>query len=271
MSTTPLHILYCDESNLEEKSGDFLLYGGLMINSAAMPEFSSEIENLRTKFKVPRKHRLKFNPCPDGLSHSEFSELKSELVQAAIKYDAALIVYAILHDIATTPNEARRNGINTVCYHFDCILRRIGACGVVLIDRFTDDKTRIDGHLVDKFMIGLTDMPFSKEMRLERILGFHYSAIGQSHFPSVIDVLLGSHRFALNAFTREDQSRMLTAERIVNLLSPLFIREQGSLNVLDLSFVFSPKTVKVEKYKARYRELIGFLGRNGIALQQRVD
>jgi hypothetical protein len=64
---------------------------------------------------------------------------------------------------------------------------------------------------------------------------------------------------------------MLTAERIVNLLSPLFIREQGSLNVLDLSFVFSPKTVKVEKYKARYRELIDFLARNGIALQQGVD
>jgi hypothetical protein len=271
MSTIPLRILYCDESNLEEKSGDFLLYGGLMINSAAMPDFSSEIDNLRTKFKVPRKHRLKCNPCPDGLSHSEFSELKSEIVQAAIKYDAALIVYAILHDIATTPDEARRNGINTVCYHFDCILHRIGAFGVVLIDRFTDDKSRIDGHLFDKFMIGLTDMPFSKEMRLDRILGFHYSAIGQSHFPSVIDVLLGSLRFALNAFTRVDQSRMLTAERILTLLSPLFIREQGSLDVLDLSFVFSPKTVKVEKYKARYRELISFLGRNGIALQQRVD
>jgi hypothetical protein len=85
-----------------------------MINSAAMPDFSSEIDNLRRKFRVPRKHRLKFNPCPDGLSHSEFSELKSEIVRTAIKYDAALIVYAILHDIATTPDEARRNGINTV-------------------------------------------------------------------------------------------------------------------------------------------------------------
>jgi hypothetical protein len=81
--------MYCDESNLDEKSGDFLLYGGLVINSAAMPDLSSEIANLRVKFKVPRQHKLKFNPCPADISHDEFSKLKAAVIQAAIKFDAA--------------------------------------------------------------------------------------------------------------------------------------------------------------------------------------
>jgi len=71
IESNPLRILYCDESNLEEKRGDFLLYGGLMINSATMPEFSSEIDRL--KFGVPRQHRLKFNPGPNNLDHDKSS------------------------------------------------------------------------------------------------------------------------------------------------------------------------------------------------------
>jgi hypothetical protein len=267
----PLRILYCDESNLEEKRGDFLLYGGLMIDSATMPEFSSEIDRLRSKFGVPRQHRLKFNPGPKRLEHDKFIELKRELIETCIKFDAALIVYAILHDIATSPNEARRNGINTVCFHFDCLLHRLGAFGLVLIDRFRDEQNKIDDHLVDKFMIGVTDMPFSKEIRLQRILGFHYSAVGQSHFPGVIDVLLGSLRFALNAFTRHDEKKMDTAERLLKLLSPLFVWGKESGRVLEISFILSPKVVKVEEYKDRYRRLISFFERNGISLQQKFE
>ena len=119
-------------------------------------------------------------------------------------------------------------------------------------------------------MIGVTGMPFSKEIRLERILGFHYSAVGQSHFPRVIDVLLGSLRFALNAFTRQDEKKMETAERLLKLISPLFVWGTESGRVLEISFILSPKVVKVDEYKERYLQLRSFLEKTGIPLQQQI-
>ena len=51
---------------------------------------------------------------------------------------------------------------------------------IILVDRFSDNK--IDGHLREKLSVGLTGMPYCKSMGLDKVLGYHYSAIGQSHF-----------------------------------------------------------------------------------------
>ena len=76
--------------------------------------------------------------------------------------------------------------------------------------------------------------------------------LGNRIFPSVIDVLLGSLRFALNAFTRQDEKKMETAERLLKLISPLFVWGTESGRVLEISFILSPKVVKVDEYKERY-------------------
>jgi len=82
--------------------------------------------------------------------------------------------------------------------------------GLVLIDQFTD--IQINHHLREKFLLGLKDMPYGlTAMRLARILGFHYAAIGQSHFGSLIDIILGSFRFAVNAHTRNQAEKLTTA------------------------------------------------------------
>jgi hypothetical protein len=210
-----LHLFYCDETNLERRAGDFLIYGGLMIDGATAVDFSAAMDELRARHKVPRDYHLKFNPSPAGFSHPQFIALKREVLELAARFGARLVVYVILHDIATSPDEARRNGINTVCYHFDCILNRVGGAGLVLIDRFNDAGNAVDAHLRDKFTIGLTGMPYSAEMRLSNIVGFHYSAIGQSHFPSIVDVALGSLRFAINAHTRAQAAHLATANTLL--------------------------------------------------------
>lgn len=268
---TPLQLLYCDESNLQEKSGDFLLYGGLIVSSAILQEFSAEIDKLRSQFGIPRDYKLKFNPAPPHFSHERFIELKESIINLAVKFKAYLIIYAVLHDIAKDSDEARRNGINTVCFHFDCILIRLKGIGLVLIDRFNDQGNKIDAHLVDKFMIGVTDMPFSKEMRLNRILGFHYSAIGQSHFPSVVDILLGSVRFSFNTLTRNEEGNVKTARKLINALCPLFFRENNSPKIPEISFLLSPKTVKIYAYRAGYQNLISFLRDCGLEIEQKFE
>jgi hypothetical protein len=176
-----VHLLYCDETNLAEKLGDFLIYGGIVIDSSKAKEFSIAIDALRQRYNVPNDYLLKFNPGPKNLDHEQFIALKQELLELSAKFEVRLLVYVILHDIAKSSDLARRNGINTVCYHFDCVLNRLGVAGLVLIDRFNDGGNAIDGHLREKFMVGVTGLPFSDEKRLSNIIPHFPSSLTFSH------------------------------------------------------------------------------------------
>lgn len=262
-----MHLLYCDESNMEERRGDFLLYGGIAVPADQLTPLSRAIDLLRARARVPRDFKLKFNPGPEGLTHQEFIDLKQNVITVASDHGATMIVYAILHDIATNPDEARRNGINTVCYHFDCLLNRWGGPGLALIDRFNDQGNRIDAHLSEKFSVGITGLPYTHQQRLRNIVGFHYSAVGQAHMPSVVDIALGSLRFALNAHTRDRQNQLETANTLLRILEPLFWR--GSTGaVSELSFLFSPKIVNVDAYRERYQAAKEFVAGAGIDIAQ---
>jgi hypothetical protein len=85
-----VHLLYCDESNLEERDGDFLVYGGLAVDGGRSRELSREIDRIRGWAGVDRTFKLKFNPGPSNLSHQEFSALKQSVVEASIRFDAKL-------------------------------------------------------------------------------------------------------------------------------------------------------------------------------------
>jgi hypothetical protein len=269
-----LHLLYCDESNIDKRKGDFLIYGGLMVDAEQCGNLTRAIDELRSRLLIPRDYDLKFNPGPKGFPHNVFISLKQQVLELSTAHGARLIVYVILHDIAKSPDEARRNGINTVCFHFHCILNRVGGPGLVLIDRFNDKGNVIDDHLREKFAVGLTGLPYSKEMRLPNILGFHYSTIGQSHFPSIIDVALGSLRFVLNAHTRRETKSETksdaTVRSLLSLLSPMFWREKGRFPISELGFMFSPKMIKMAHFRGQYKSLQQFLADGGIKTEQRV-
>jgi hypothetical protein len=263
-----MHILYCDESNLEERPGDFFVYGGCVFEGERAYALSQKIEELRKAAKLPEEYVLKFNPKPDHLNHQQFLELKQAIIEAAASANCIFIASLILHDIATSADQARRNAINTVCYHFDCYLNRPKSHGLVLVDRFEDGK--IDAHLREKFATGVTGLPYSPRLRLERIIGFHYSAIGQSNFGSIVDIILGSFRYAVNAFTRKDEKAMPGAKAILAALAPLFFRESSDGAVSEISLMFSPKAVKSDKYRSLYDALIAFLAENGIVASQKI-
>lgn len=265
-----MFLLYCDETNMRERAGDFLIYGGLVVNAATSQQFSLAIDELRRGMKIPREHRLKFNPRPDFLTHIEFSNLKQSVIEICREFDAKLTVYLILHDVATNPDVARRNGINQICFNFDAILRQTNSPGLVVVDRFNDEGNIIDAHLRDKFAVGVKGLPYSPELRLTNIVGFHYSAIGQSHFPSVIDILLGSLRFAVNAHTQNNQGQIQTATKLLGMLSPLFWRKYSSDPIPEIGLILSPKVIRSAKYRASYESLKGFLSESGVAIHQNI-
>lgn len=259
-----MRLFYCDESNLDPAVCEFFVYGGVDISAEGAAALSAGIEEARTRAGVPREHLLKFNPSPAGLTHQAFVGLKTRVVELAVEHGVTFIANLVLHRIAGDPDKARRHALNTVLYHFDCMLHRIGDHGLVLVDRFTD--TQLDQQLRDRFSIGVTGLPYSPELPLERILGYHYSAIGQAHFTSLVDIVIGSFRYAVNSFSSGNHRD--TAERILAMLAPLFLREGTS--VIEVSLQFNPVVVKVGGYRERYQKLKEFLGSCGIAIRQEI-
>lgn len=263
-----MRLLYCDESNLEERPGDFLIYAGVIIPAENALALSRAIGRLRTQANIAPDARVKFAPPAAPLNHEEYKGFKASIIQAANEHGAKIIAYVVLHDIAENPDQARLYGINTLCWHFHCILNRTNEHGMILIDRFNDNGNRIDGHLREKMSNGI-DIIHRGNVTLDNIIGYHYSAIGQSHFTSLSDIIVGSLRWAINVHCRGEAHRD-SALQLLGLMSPLFWREAGEVVVRDLGFCFSPFSVRAPRYHALYTSLQGFLREGGIVSSQAI-
>lgn len=262
-------LLYADETNLEERTGDFFTYAGLAVDADKALSLSQAVTALLAKGVISRDYKLKFNTHPENLNRNESNALKQAAIKLAIEHDCRFLANIVLHDIAKTPDEARLYGINTICFHFDCLLTRLETSGLVLIDRFSDKQ--IDAHLAEKFCTGVTGLPYTEEKPLRNVVGFHYSAIGQGHFPSLIDVVIGSLRFSINAFTRNDENNLAAARKLLRLIAPLFHRDDPQRPIPEISFSFSPKNIKSMTFLDQYRKLQAFLSENGVDTAQRID
>lgn len=262
-----MHLLYCDETNYDERKGDFLIYGGLMLPPGAPEKLSESIEALSKP--LPKDYVLKFNPKPQGMTQADFWALKDAVISAAHSAGAKLLAYAVLHDIAKDPDKARLNGINTICLHYHGALNAASDFGIVLIDRFNDRGNQGEQHIKAKFNVGLEGLPYARRYRLNRILGLHYSAIGQSHFPSVTDVLLGSLRFAFNAITRDTPNDQHRAKELIARLRPMFLGGDNG-PVPEWGLVFSPKRIAIAPYREHYQSVKAKLGEWGLDTLQEI-
>jgi hypothetical protein len=258
-------LLYTDESNIDPASAEFFVYAGVSIPGDQAAELSSEIDSLRRKHGYKPEDLLKFNTVerPVQISPDSHKELKREVIEAAVRHDVKLFATFTLHALATSAEVARRHAINTVCFHFDCYLHRLNDAGIVLIDSFQDKS--IIAILREKFSIGVKGLPYTPQHRLQRVLGVHLASVGSSNFCSVIDIVLGSLRHAVNI--RSDRGKLGLANTLLGQLSPLCIRTNLP-RVDELSIFFSPKVVKSHAFLQKYLELRDFLAAGGIEASQ---
>jgi hypothetical protein len=262
-----MHLLYADETSLDPNKHEFFVYGGVAIPCDSAAELHNGFEEMRKHFKIPSPFLLKFNPGPEHLKHEEFVEVKKAVFEIAAKSKCTFLTTISHHKIIRSVDEARRGEINRIAFHFNALMNQRKDHGLILIDRFTDKQ--IDEHLREKFSVGLTGMPYSDQIRLAKIVGLHYSAIGQSHFPSLIDILMGSLRFAIDAFSSQKDQPLKTASSILKEIAPLFDRTSKGL-VSELSIHFTPQVVKVKSYRERYNALREFFKACGVEPQQEV-
>jgi hypothetical protein len=260
-----MYLLYTDEVNTEP-SKDFFVYAGVSIPGENAGIISQEIDRLRLEYGYRPKDILKFNTVerPTYISPEQHRNIKKEVIEIVGKHKVKLFSSFILHKISTSPEDARLKEINRVCYHFDCFLNHKKSKGLVLIDPFQDRRLR--DHLCEKFSIGIMGLPYTPVSRLQNILGFHIAYIGTSNFCSLVDIVLGSLRYAVN--NRENKTTKGVAKTLISQLEPLCIREEISKKVSELSIFFSPKIIKEPSYRLEYIKLHAFLKEGGIEPSQ---
>jgi len=260
-----VYLLYTDETNVDRAHSAFFIYGGVAIASDKAPSISGAIDSYRRDHGYKPEDKLKFNTreCPHIDPQTQKS-LKRRVVQCASEHGCVLFLSLINHKIATSPDDARRNEINRVCYHFNCFLHRVNDYGLVLVDTFPD--AGLTDHLKEKFTVGVKGLPFSPVLRLDRILGFHVASVGTSHFSSLIDVVIGGVRHAIN--TLSDPVKRPTAELLMRQVSPLLLRENAG-RVSELSIFYSPKQIRVAAYLEQYRTVDDFFSSVGIETQRK--
>ena len=263
-----MYLLYTDETNVDPTTTDFFVYCGVAINTNQAEALSKGISSLRAKHGYKREDVLKFNTVERAaqIAPSTHRLIKQEVMELAAQHEVRLFASMILHNVATSPDDARRNEINRIVYHFDCFLHREKESGLVLVDTFTDGQ--LNNILREKFTVGLKDMPYSKVMPLERILGYHVATVGSSHFCSVIDIVLGALRFAINS--RKDTTKKSVIDQLLKQVSPLCIRDTDG-SVSDLSLFFSPKAIKVPAYRAEYQGLKDLFTSAGMPPSQEIS
>lgn len=241
----------------------FFIYGGIAFSSDTAPSVSKSIDSLRNVHGYKPEDKLKFTSYDTPhIAQNIHKAIKQAVAKSAADHGAVAFVSLINHKIATSPDDARKNEINRVCYHFNCFLHRVNDYGIVLVDNFQDDG--LFPHLREKFGIGLKGLPYSPVLRLDRILGFHVASIGTSHFSSVIDIVIGGIRYAINSIP--DPLKHPTAKLLIEQLSPLLLKESDG-RTSELSVFYSPKHIRAPAYLAEYKAVDDFLASAGVNTQ----
>lgn len=251
-----MYLLYTDETNIDPANADFFAYGGVIIPSDTAHTLSTSLDQIRRSFGYGANDELKFNTRdrPAHITPELHREVKRAVMAAAAGNNVVFLSSLILHKLATSMEQARRNEINRVCLNFNYELSARQDYGVVMLDSFTEPDLPV--FLREKFNRGCVGMPYGT-MRLDRILGFHLASIGSSNFTSVVDVVLGAFRYLINAMGKPAQ--LPVAQALAEQLKPLMLRYSHSGNISERSIFFSPREVRAPTYKQKYDELCDFL------------
>ena len=94
------------------------------------------------------------------------------------------------------------------------------------------------------------------------------ASIGTSHFPSLVDVILGTFRYAISH--RDGRKREMAKSMLQQLRGVCPTIGQPGKQWIPEEYIFqSPRTIKAEKYQEQYRKLYDFLLEAGLRLSIR--
>ncbi|MBX7135025.1 MAG: hypothetical protein K1X67_20350 [Fimbriimonadaceae bacterium] len=251
-------MLFTDETNLKpDGAAKFFAYGGLLVDSAKLPDLHNGIEQIRRTTGYRPGDELKFDTRarPPHVEIAACTAAKAAVVDLCIALDLKFIAYVVLHAIAKSksPEDLVKWGANHVIGRFNYYCGQNGTHGTVVVDRLPSGVEY--AYLTDKFANGL-QFPDDEPVRLDRIHLFAASTVGASHACSAMDIVLGSFRYCINSPRNLEAAKKMMA----SITKLIWHERQGDkIYALGKGLIFAPKTVKVDAYKTEYDELLAHI------------
>ena len=193
-----MHWFVADETNKDSSQGEFFIYGGLVFTEEQIPLVHAAVDAIRLKYGYQPGDDFKFHTRarPSQVTIDSARLAKQELVEALKAIGVRMIVYVVLHDIATNRTEVERMNyaLDTVSWAYHRLLDMERTDGVMLIDRDDDQHN----HLAHLFQHGIAVGGKQVSVR-DRIRFFGQTSNNASHLSSAVDVALGAFRYCANA------------------------------------------------------------------------
>ncbi|MEX2368912.1 MAG: DUF3800 domain-containing protein [Candidatus Paceibacterota bacterium] len=253
-----MDFLFADETNVqpsEKNNVKFFVYGGLIVPVKSIDAIHEKVSLIRDQYGYKYTDSLKFDSRsrPDNVSIEDFSSIKNELIEYAIKMDCCSLFYVVHHEIAKNQDMQviTKWGADHIVSKFNNRLQERDKQGVVIMDRLPNSEEY--GFLSEKFSTGLVYE--DKTTSLDKIRLFAASCDNASNLSSMSDIVLGSFRYCVN-----NPSNFQAAKKMMkNLVRLIWSGKKGStIHPFEKGLTFRPQPsdVKVPKYKSDYDTLL---------------
>jgi hypothetical protein len=242
------YLLLTDETNITPTiSGQFFIYGGLILPVSRLKSLSQEIENIRRQYRLADEAELKFdtNSRPRHITPAQHRDIKNAVIDVCVRSEARFVAYVVLHELARS--RSRDNlvywGVNSVLCAFERFLQPTDSSGICILDRVPSQSNF--QFLKEKFQNGL-QFPSGQFIKLQHVEAYAYSCIGASHASSATDIVLGAFRFCVN-----ERIRMQVVQGILPRIAGMMWHksEGGRITVREYGLLIRPRDVRSERLR----------------------
>jgi len=198
-----MYALLLDETNKERtETSRFFLYGGVFFHLDTASALHREMKTIRERagFKETDLFKFQTHSRPKSVSKDKFNQAKEKVLSLCEKHKVLFIAYMVSHNVAYSQSLQKKIewASKEIIYQFNEYLARHKEKGIVIFDNLPF-KGGVK-YLRELFCKGITTATTRNNPQIPKnIVGYSISTIGASHLNSIMDIILGSFRYCVNA------------------------------------------------------------------------
>lgn len=200
-----MRILLADETNSNDDTSEFFIYGGLHFDIGLLPQIDAEVSEIRNRYNYRNGDALKWstNGRSEHISPKNHREAKNEVLELAYEMGAEFIPVMVLHDliedeVAVEFERCLRDLLGQFQFALDSPRDGEHEFGIAVVDHIPEgDAGREKEILEDTFSHGL-QFGGGDTRDLDRIKMMSATYSEASHASSLTDIVLGAFQFCLN-------------------------------------------------------------------------